>query len=190
MGLRSQFRVVIALMFALTAVGALSSPAAAEIVLNQCTGTCGYWQVTDMQSGGKGAVCVYLKSNTAPNLHEITVRPPLMHGNYPQKTKVGWRFKIQRSPVSGTFSTIYTSSWQTAKANDSIPAYAGHGFSRRAWFAPSNPHGFFRVWVEMRWWNQSGSAVEGTARVQYLWYKAVQSGNTPYTDESYCLQDF
>ena len=190
MGLRSQLRVVIALAFALTAVSALASPAAAEIVLDQCTGTCGYWQVTDMQVGGKGADCVYINSMVAPNLKQITVRPPLMHGNYANKTKVSWRFKIQREPPSSmSFNTLYTSSWQTAKADDSIPAYAGHGFARRSWSAPSNPHGYFRVWVEMRFWNQAGSAVEGTARVQYDWYKAIRGGNT-YTDESYCLEDY
>lgn len=190
MAFRTQFRIVVALAFALIAVGSLASPAAAEIVIVQCQGTCGYYQVTDGMTGGKGAVCVY-KTGLAPNLKEITVRPPLMHGNYPQKTKVGWRFKIQRSPSGGgSFSTIYTSMYQTAKADDSIPAYAGHGFARRGWQAPANPHGFFRVVIEMQWWNQGGSSVEGYAKLQYQWYKAEQSGNTPYTDESYCLEDF
>ena len=68
------------------------------------------------------------------DLDEITVRPPLMHGYYSNKTKVAWRFKVRRASVGGgNFSTIYTSSWQTAMANDAIPVYAGQGFSRRAW---------------------------------------------------------
>lgn len=189
MGRRSKFRVLLALALALNSLAAVALPAAAEIVLDACTGTCGYYQVKDQgPTGPKGAVCVYLNNTTHPDLARITVRPPLMHGNYPTKTKVGWRFRIQREPVSSmTFTTLYTSPWQTALADNAIPANVGSGFSRRAWSAPPDPHGRFRVWIEMRWWYNG--AVDGSALVQYDWYKAMRGGSS-YTDQSYCLEDY
>ena len=180
---------LIALAFAFGTLGVVVPAASADIVLTQCSGTCGYWEVADSgPSGMKGAVCIYANSGSAP-LDEITVRPPLMHGNYSNKTKVGWRFKIQREAPSGaTFNTIFTSAYQTAKADDQIPAYAGHGFSRGAWIASSTPTGFYRVWIEMQWWHNG--AVEGFARDQYQWYKAIRSGHPSYVDESYCLDSY
>lgn len=185
----SGLRILVAMAFALSSLVVMAAPAAAEIVLIPCNGTCGYYEVKDQgPTGPKGAVCVYSNSTGAP-LREMTVRPPLMHGNYPNKTKIGWRFKIQReAPSSLNFNTIYTSSYQTALADDAIPAYAGHGFSRRAWRAPSNPSGFYRVWIEMQWWHNG--SVEGFARVQYDWYKAIRSGYPSYVDQSYCLSNY
>jgi len=180
---------LIALAFAFGTLAVVVPAASADIVLTQCSGTCGYWEVADSgPSRMKGAVCIYANSGSAP-LDEITVRPPLMHGNYSNKTKVGWRFKIQREAPSGaTFNTIFTSAYQTAKADDQIPAYAGHGFSRGAWIASSTPTGFYRVWIEMQWWHNG--AVEGFARDQYQWYKAIRSGHPSYVDESYCLDSY
>lgn len=191
MGTRATIRLVIAVAFAASSLVVMALPAAAETVLVTCTGTCGYYQVYDTgPTGMKGADCVYLNNNTHPDLAEMTFRPPLMHGYYPNKTKVGWRFKVQREPVNSAqpFKTIYTSPWQTAMANDAIPASVGHGFSRRAWMAPASPHGFFRVVIELQWWH--GASVDGMVRLKYDWYKAIRSGHPSYVDMEYCLEDF
>jgi hypothetical protein len=182
-----RLRVMFALGLALAATGALAVPAAAETVLIECNGTCGYYEVKDTgPTGPKGAVCVYEKPGY--DLDKITVRPPLMHGNYPGKTKVAWRYKIRRASTGGgSFSTIYTSSWQTAMASETNPVSAGDGFSRRAWMASENPNGFFDVWTELRW-DHNGSQ-EGFARVEYDWYKALR-GSQSYTNNEYCLEEY
>lgn len=182
-----RLRLILALGLALSAAGAFALPAAAETVLVNCNGTCGYYEVKDTgPSGPKGAVCVYEKPGY--DLDKITVRPPLMHGNYANKTKVAWRFKIRRATVGGgNFSTIYTSSWQTAMASNTNPVSAGDGLSRRAWMAGENPNGFFDVWIELAWYH-SGSQ-EGFARVEYDWYKALR-GSASYTNNEYCLEEY
>jgi len=182
-----RLRFILALGMAVTAVGAFVLPAAAETILIECDGTCGYYEVKDMgPTGPKGAVCVYEKPGY--DLDEITVRPPLMHGYYDTKTKVAWRFKIRRSNTSGgAYSTIYTSSWQYAMASNTNPVSAGDGFSRRAWMAGENPNGFFDVWTELRW-DHNGSR-EGFARIEYDWYKALR-GSSSYTNNEYCLEEY
>jgi hypothetical protein len=85
------------------------------------------------------------------------------------------------------FQTIYASSWQTAKANDAIPANVGSGFSRRTWMAPSSPKGYFRVLIEMQWWNHG--SVEGFVQLKYDWYTAIRGGSN-YTNPDYCLQSY
>jgi len=182
---RSRLRMVLAVAFAITAVGALAAPAAAESALIPCNGNCGYYENGD---GGPpyGSNCQYEAASY--DLDKMSPRPPLMHGSYSFKTKVDWRFKIlRRAPAGGAYQTIYTSSYQNAMADDSIPARAGHGFSRRTWMAPENPTGRHKVWIEMRWWYQG--AVEGFARVEIDNYKRLWSGNVDYTTE-YCLQDW
>ncbi len=182
-------RLMLGLAFAISSLAVTVTPAAAETVLKDCVGTCGYWEVSDTgPSGPKGAVCVY-ETGGSHDLDRITVRPPLMHGNYANKTTVKWRFKVRRQAVSpgATFHTIYTSSWQSAQASETVPAYAGHGFARRAWMVPESPHGFFDVWVELSWLNNG--SVQGTARVEYDWYKA-QRGGSSYVNNEYCLEDY
>lgn len=187
--LRNRF--IAALGFALIAGTFIAAPVAAETVLVDCNGTCGYWEVMDTgPTGPKGAVCVYEKPGY--DLDKITIRPPLMHGAYSNKTKVAWRFRVRRADVNvGTFQTIYTSSWQTAMASDSIPAQDGngfdYGFARRTWMAPENPHGFFDIWTELAWYHNGSQ--EGFARVEYDWYKA-QRGSSSYTNNEYCLEDY
>ena len=185
---KSGLRMVLALAFAVSALAGVAAPSAANTTLINCNGTCGYYETYDAAISKKGAVCVY-GTSFPYKLNRITVRPPLMHGYYSTKTKVGWRFKIQRMPVGGgPWSTIFTSTYQGAMANDAVPANVGSGFSRRAWQAPSNPAGYFwRVWVELRWWHLG--VVEGFARVQYDWYKALRGGST-YTNPDYCLQSY
>jgi len=179
---------MLAMVFAVAGLAVVAAPAMAETTIVACNGTCGYYQVTDMDPGGKGAVCVY-QTSYPYELNKITVRPPLMHGNYSTKTKVGWRFNVLRKNVNGgTWSSIYTSTYQTALANDAIPAYAGHGFSRRAWTAPAHPAGYYyRVAIEMQWW-RSGS-VKGYAKVKYDWYKGL-SGTNSNVQETYCLASY
>ena len=182
---RSLTRAVLALAFAISSMVVMALPAAAGAV---CSGTCGSWQVDDGSTGRKGANGIYATSSPY-ELNKITVRPPLMHGNYSFNTKVGWRFKIQRKPVSsGSWNTIYTSSYQTAQADDAIPAYAGHGFSRRSWSAPNNPAGYYyRVLLDLAWWHNG--SVEGTVHVRIMWYKA-KSGNNSYTNPDYLLASY
>lgn len=188
---RTRARALLGIALALGVLVISASPVAAERILNDCTAgeTCGYWEVGDTGPGAgpAGAVCKY--ENGSFDLDFISIRPPLMHGAYSNKTPVEWRYKIRRQPVSGAqpFSVIYTSTWQSAMANDAIPAYAGSGFARRYWYAPENPHGFFQVLVEMRW--KHSGAVEGFVRVQYEWYKALWNGNS-YKNNEYCLEDY
>lgn len=184
---RSRLRVVVALSFAISALGVVAAPAAAETVLVDCSTTkCGYYEVYD--SGPPyGANCKY--ETGSYDLDFMSARPPSMHGYYSYKTKVQWRFKILRQPPSSmvSWTTIYTSSYQSALANDAIPAYAGNGFSRRTWNAPENPTGRFKMWIEMRWLRNGN--VEGIARVEYDWYKQLWNGNS-YTAQDYCYNNF
>lgn len=188
MGRRTGLRVAVALCFALTSVGLITLPVSAETVLTPCSGTCGYWEVYDGETGRKGANGFYGTSYPY-ELNKIAVRPPLMHGDHASNSKVSWRFKIQRKPVnSGSWSTIFTSTYQTATANNSVPAYAGHGFSRRTWSAPADPSGYFyRVAIDMRW--KHNGSVEGTLSLKYDWYKA-KSGTNSYTNPDHLLASY
>ncbi len=185
----SRFRIPVALVFALTSLAAFALPASAETVLSPCSGTCGDWQVNDASVGQKGAVCVY-QSSGLYDLKQITVRAPLMHGYYNGDTKVGWRFNIQRKNVNGGgWSTFYTSSYQTAKGDNAVPAYTGHGFARRSYNGPNNSHGYYwRVTLDLKWWGQS-NMVEGTLSLKYDWYKRIRGGDTD-TQPNYCLQAY
>jgi hypothetical protein len=163
------------------------APAAAYVTVQDCTGTCADWEAYDDELGRKGANCLYELASF--DLDKISVRPPQMHGNYHIKTKVEWRFKIQRQPVSGAtpFHKFYTSQWWSAKADDMIPAYEGHGYKRESWTAPENPNGRFRVAVEMRWWHHG--SVEGKVRILYEWYKAKHGSDTSVS-MGYCLEEY
>ena len=186
----SSIGALLALVFALGSLIATASPAAAETIFQDCVGTCGSWQVEDTgPTGRKGVVCVFGTSGQSlDRLVKITVRPPQMHGAYPNKTKVAWRFRIRHKANGGTtWSVISTAAYQAAKADDAIPAYAGHGFSRGAWNAPSNPHGFWQVLIDMQWW-KAGS-VEGTVRLRYTWYKAIR-GSATHTNNYWCEENF
>ena len=179
-------RLLIALCFALTSVGVFAVPASAETPITVCNGTCGYYEIGD---GGPpyGANCQYEKVSYA--LDKISVRPPLMHGPYSQKTKVRWLFRIFRMPSGGgAWSQIHQSTWQNAMASDAIPARAGSGFSRRTWTAPENPAGFYKVRILMHWFNQAGNRV-GIAAVELDNYKRLWNGNVDYATD-HCLQSW
>jgi hypothetical protein len=84
--------------------------------------------------------------------------------------------------------TRHTSTYQKALADDAIPAYAGNGFSRRAWSAPNDPSGYrYRVVIDMRW--KHNGVVEGKLTVRYDWYKA-KSGTNTYTNPNYLLASY
>ena len=184
---RLRVRVLGTLAIAATCLFTAVAPAAAETILTACSGTCGDYQVTDTDTGGKGAVCGY--ETTSYDLDFISIRPPLMHGPFSYNTTVQWRYRILRASSSGTtFSGIYLSTWQSAKANNQIPAYAGHGFARRFWYAPESPTGKFEVRINMRWKNSAGTVI-GTARVEYDWYKGLWNGNSDLRQD-YCIQDW
>lgn len=159
---RSTMRAMLGLVLAVSSLSVIAAPAGAAIVIEGCSGTCGYWEVKDTgPAGPKGAVCGY--ETASYDLDFISVRPPLMHGNYSYKTKVEWCFKVRRATSSGgSYSTIHTSTWQGAVANSATPAYAGNGFSRRWWYAPESPIGFFDIWTE-RSPTTNGSSASGTA---------------------------
>lgn len=188
MASRYRLRLVLALCVALTSVAAFALPASAETILSACSGTCGDWQVGDGEMGQKGSNGIY-GTSFPYELNKITVRPPLMHGNYSANSQVAWRFRIQRMPVGGgAWATRYTSTYQKAQADDAIPAYAGNGFSRRSWSAPNVPSGYFyRVVIDMRW--KHNGSVEGTLSLKYDWYKA-KSGNNSYVNPDYLLASY
>lgn len=182
-------RILAALTIALTTLAVVAAPAMAETTLNMCTGNCGYYEYKDGgPSGPKGAVCKY--ETASYDLDFISVRPPLMHGPYAYKTKVGWQYKIYRSKNFGSTWSVYkASTWQTAKANDAIPVYAGHGLSRRYWYAPDpNPTGWFKVRVYLRWWSGSGSVI-GNASAEYDWYQRLWTNQVDVAQQ-YCIQDW
>jgi hypothetical protein len=182
---RSLFRMALALAFALTAAGTLAAPAAAETIIQSCNGTCGYYEIGD---GGPpyGANCQY--EHASHDLDKVSARPPLMHGPYSTKTKVRWLFRVFRaSNYNGPWSQIYQSSWQNAMTNDAIPAYAGHGFSRRTWTAPESPTGYFKVRLLLHWFNQSGNRV-GIAAVELDNYKLLDGAVGSNTE--WCPQDW
>ncbi len=183
--LRNRF--IVALGFAIALGTVIAAPVAAETVIDPCSGTCGYWEVYDTSSM-KGAVCKY--ETGSYDLDSISVRPPLMHGPYSNKTKVQWKFNILRSTNFGSsYTGIYNSTWQTAMASDSIPAYDGSGFSRRTWNAPDpNPTGWFKVRLLLWWKNASGNVV-GKMKVEYDYYQGKWNGNSDTRNE-YCLQDW
>lgn len=176
----SRLRSLMALVFAISSLAVVAAPAAAETVLASCSGTCGYYEVKDQwPDGPAGGVC---KFERGPNydLDLMSARPPLMHGYYSFKTKVKWRFKVRHASPNGStaFSTIYTSSYQSALANNATPAYAGHGFARRYWYAPENPVGDFKLWIEMQWMNNG--QVEGFVRLEYDVYKKLSAGSSRF----------
>ncbi len=186
MNSRSTRGILGALAFALGSLVA-AAPVAAETVLDPCTGTCGDWEVDDQgPSGPAGANCRY--ETASQELDTISVRPPLMFGTYTAQTPVEWRYKIRHSnSFSGHRSTIFTSPWQSAMSDNSFPARVGHGFSRRYWSASENPVGYYAVRVEMRWLHHG--SVEGTALVQYDWYKLQNTGfGDSVSPDPYCYQ--
>jgi hypothetical protein len=183
---RTALRIALGLIFAMSAASVIAAPAAGAVIVKACVGTCGSYEVGD-SSTTYGAKCTY--GNSYPyKLLNVNVRPPLMHGNYSTKTKVGWRFKIQRQPTGGgKWLVTYTSSYQTADANDAIPAYLNHGFTRRTWTAPSNPAGYFyRVILELQWWKNGN--VEGYAKARDQYYNQVRANGTGQNDGfGYCI---
>lgn len=183
---RTGFRVALGLMFAVSALGVMAGPAAAEVIVKSCVGTCGYYEVYDNNTGQPGAKCTYANNNPYKLLN-MNVRPPLMHGNYSNKTKVEWRFKVQRRNVNGNkWLVYYTSSYQSTKANDAIPANLGNGFSRRTWNAPNNPAGYqYRAILELQWWHNG--MVEGYAKVRYIWYNQERANGNNGNLGSYCI---
>jgi hypothetical protein len=185
---RSGLRIVVALALSIIAVSALAGPAAAETITQPCSGKCGDWQVDDSAMPKRGANCVYGTSYPY-KLNKITIRPPIMHSYYSSSTKVQWRYMIQRKNVNGgSWNTYYTSTYQSAEATKAMAAYAGNGFSRRTWNAPSNPAGYFyRVALLLRWWDNGGP--EGSLGLRYEWYKAIR-GNSTHNSTGYCLQSY
>jgi len=181
-------RILVALCFALLAGGSMAAPTAAATIIEGCYGTCGYWEVYDTSGGLKGAVCKY--ETGSYDLDFISVRPPLMHGPYSYKTKVQWRYKIYRSTnFGGTWSVYRKSTWQSAMANDAIPANVGSGFTRRVWGAPDpNPTGWFKVQIFLRWLNSGGSSI-GVGVAEYDHYQGKWNGSSDYRSD-YCLQDW
>jgi len=186
---RSTLRVVLALSFAISALGIAAVPVAAETVLVNCSGTCGYYEYRDNEPPPSyGAACKY--ETGSYDLDFMSGKPPLVHGPFPYATQVAWRIKILRSTnFGGSWSTIHTSAWDTAKANDAIPAYAGHGFARIYWYANDpNPTGWFKMRVNIRWKNANGNAIGG-ASAEYNSYKGLWNGQSD-TRTDHCIQDW
>jgi hypothetical protein len=183
---RSALRASLALTFALSSLVVVAVVPATAAVDSGCVGKCGYYEVYDSMSM-PGAKCVY-RTSYPYNLKEISVRPPLMHGDYINKTPVAWRFRVQRQSVGGgSWSNYFTSSYQQSTASDSIPAYANHGFSRRTWTASGVNMKRFRIVLDLRW-KRNGS-VEGTAKVRYTVYNKVR-GNDSDKVNDYCIQSY
>ena len=185
----SGFRILIAVGTAIAALAVSVAPASAAREL-QTTGDIGSFDENnfrDQFGGPYGANCIY-ETGGSDDLDRITVRAPInVHGLAadPAYSQVEWRFKIRRQPpTSMTFQTIFTSSWQSDRANDNFVA---DDFTRRAWNAPNNPSGFYQVLIEVRFWYQG--RVDGFTRWQYEWYKAKR-GNASYDNNEYCFSEY
>jgi hypothetical protein len=181
--IRSSF--VLATVLAALVVGA--QPAAAYDLIS-ADGRTGYWEAYDTQAGMRGANCLYEAASF--DLDRITIRPPQMHGDYPQLTWVGWRYIVQRNapPVGDQqFTDHYTSSIVKDRADDE----AIGDFARRSWTAPESPTGQYRIRIVMLWYAPgSQSTVEGRVVLQYEWYKAKHGSDTPYVNQGYCLPNW
>jgi hypothetical protein len=179
---------------ALSAVGALVGPAAAETVTSSCRGTCGYWIAYDDALANQGATCTYKATATSFGDHvikKIIVNPPQMNGSHPEMTPVSWRFKVQRrqsESVEGPIHTtiVYTSGWQTAQANTTATAYIGFGFTTRGWLVRADPStaimSSYRVFVNMRWSDGAGN-IEGRETIRYDWYDETLGSDTRIANE-------
>ena len=121
------------------------------------------------------------------SLHKYQAQS-VIYGAHSSKTTVGWRFKVQsRSQiVFSHWHSDYTSPYQTAQADSSTPASAGHGFSRLASAATfdTEPDITYRVVVEMQWW-QNGS-VEGYVKLRYNSYEALRDDGASHSSTDYC----
>ncbi len=155
---RAGARASLALALALGALLVVGLAPVSAAVDSGCTGTCGYYEVYDNNTGMPGAKCTY-KNSYPYKLIDVSPRAPLMHGYQADKDPVAWRFKVQRKNVNGgSWNTYFTSGYQSSMASDSIPAYTGHGFSRRHWTPPNNPNGYFwRVVLNLRWKADNGN---------------------------------
>jgi hypothetical protein len=174
-------------VIALSAVFVVGVAPVGAAVDSGCTGRCGYYEVDDSLAM-PGAKCSY-GTSFPYKLKWISVLPPLMHGDYPGNTPVAWRFRIQRKPnSSGSFNNFFTSGYQQTTANESIPAYAGNGFSRRKWFAPNNPNGYrYRVIIDLIW--KKNGMIEGRAHVRYEIYNRVRGMDSDKAMD-YCIQSY
>jgi hypothetical protein len=188
-------RLSLAATFALACVASLVGPAAAETVTVSCQGTCGAYYAYDDNLANQGAQCVY---NTTANafdehlINQIVVRPPEMNGYYTAMTPVSWRYKIQRSRSAGIEqpahkSIVFTSAWQTSRANTVYTAYLSSGFTSRAhaWTEDYTYADFdqYRVFVQMRW-SHNGS-VEGRETIRYEWYRQTK-GSDAAIEQRWC----
>ena len=184
---RAGARISLALVFALGAVLVVGLAPVSAAHDFGCSGNCGYYEVQDDMST-QGARCNYGTSYPY-KLLSIRVNPPLMHGDHANKTPVAWAFRITRKSVSGgKWKNYFESGYQSSTASETVPAYMGHGFTRRTWDAPNHPGGYFyRAAVLLRW-KYNGNVV-GTARVRLEWYKRV-SGMNDDVQPDYCLASF
>lgn len=174
------------LLAATFALAIAATPVAAEDLISQ-SGTYGTADIADRaDGGGQGATCVY-ETNGSKDLDVIKVRGPKVWGTASAKRWVGWRFVIQRaSSPDGTFSTYRTSTWLKAKASTTKPVQ----FASRRWTAPEDPTGFFRVRVQVRWYEAgSSSDVAGRMTLQDAWYR-VRRGATSNVHMYACWDRF
>lgn len=183
--MRRSIRTLSVFSGALMALTLAVLPVSASEVINE-TGRVGSYQVNDFEDLQRGANCTY--EGTSFDLDDISVRAPLVHGDYNQMTWVGWRFMIQRDapPIDGAFGTIFKSPIEKDRANDEFIA----DFSRRKWIAPENPTGQYRVLIKILWFEPgSQAAVEGSSLIRYEWYKAKHSGSS-YVNMDLCLPHY
>lgn len=174
------------LLGAALALMVAAAPVAAEDLISQ-SGTYGKADIADFaDGGGQGATCTY-ENNSSKELDTIKVRGPKVWGNASGKRWVGWRYVIQRATeFEGAFSTYRTSSWVKAKASKTAPVQ----FATRTWTAPEDPTGFFRVRVQIRWYEPGSSTkVMGRMTLQDAWYK-VKRGSKSAVHMGQCQARF
>jgi len=175
----------------LMALALSAQPAAAATVVHS-SGDYGVYQFDDNHDTTRGANCDYHTHKTKGSylLADISVRAPRVYavdtGGGIQHQLVGWKYRIQVQPLSGPFTTVFTSSVVKANASDSVPA----AFSRRTWTAPAHPSGNYRVQVSLYWFKPNTSTTVGGKVVANIDYYHAREGANSIIRQTDCYQAF
>ena len=183
-------RRALALIAALLSLQALAGPALADTELGH-TGPVGPHRLrmdtlADFQAGRGGATCYYYSTtDSEPPMSQLTVRfPRVLARNTTSGTDsrvVGWRPKLQRQQLDGTWALVLALPVQRKIATDASAA----PFTALSFSASQIPDtGRLRVVVDMLWYKpgatvSAGGTIEGVARHRvdyYHWLYRYEEG--------------
>lgn len=184
MNLHTTRRHAAAVIATLIVLAALPAGAAADTAINHI-GNTGTHALVDTPEY-PGATCTY--TGAGLNLTSIRVRWPHVEGynwtSGSDNQKVGWRFRILRSPnpTGGPYTTVYSSPIATAFTLDNKAATWP---SRTYGFGGNAPVGYYTADVVMYWYHPNSGAQTGSSRHRANWYREVY-GAMAVTDSTPC----